>query len=303
MPNFADDNGAESDTMTTDNDMIGTRHTAVLTTGLQQWADGPTVMSGGMVMVCRSGRARLDVNFSTFELLPGTIITLFPNDVVALHQTDGAGLRVEALTYDADLLREACLQMEQTVYRQLRDNRCRPDAPTVTAIVDTMLRLLRLYSDDLCMSEQTAGNGQDTFDTIVLLHLKAFFLGFHDYVRREGTIGQPVTSRRRQELFNRFMTLVEQRYHELRNVSDYAALMNITPKYLNNIVQAVTQQTAKTVIDHFVVLQLKAALRTGGLSLKEISCRFNFNDQSFFCRYFKQHTGMTPKSFRQGSER
>lgn len=300
--------------------MIATRHTALLTTSLQQWADGPIVMSGGMVMVCRSGRARLDVNFSTFELLPGTIITLFPNDVVALHQTDGDELRVEALTYDADLLREACLQMEQTVYRQLRDNRCRPDAPTVTAIVDTMLRLLRLYSDDLCIvgadsnrarvgadsCRALAGNGQDTFDTIVLLHLKAFFLGFHDYVRREGNVGADsdrAPSRRRQELFNRFMTLVEQRYHELRNVSDYAALMNITPKYLNNIVQAVTQQTAKTVIDHFVVLQLKAALRTGGLSLKEISCRFNFNDQSFFCRYFKQHTGMTPKSFRQGSER
>lgn len=34
-------------------------------------------------------------------------------------------------------------------------------------------------------------------------------------------------------------------------------------------------------------------------SAKEIAADYRFSDFSFFCRYFKQHTGMTPQQFRK----
>lgn len=276
--------------MKIDSEMIGGTRAMLRLTDLREWCAGPVVLSGGMIMICRRGHTTMRINFCDYQLTEGTVMTLFPNDVVSVSSSDDDFL-VEVLGYDAALLREACLQLEQTVYTRLRDNRSRTDSPTVTAIIDTMFRMVRLYfeQEDCGCTEQ-----------IVLLQLKAFFVGFHDYVSRSPSADDEVTgSRRRRELFSRFMGLVEMHYKEYRDIASYAAIMNITPKYLNNIVQSVTAHTAKTVIDHFVVLQLKAALRTSGRSVKEVAWDFHFSDQSFFCRYFKRHTGFTPQSFRK----
>ena len=56
--------------------------------------------------------------------------------------------------------------------------------------------------------------------------------------------------------------------------------------------------TAKEIIDDFLILELKVALQSTGLSLKEIAEKYRFLDQSFFGRFFKKHTGMSPKAFR-----
>lgn len=272
-----------------DRDMIGSSRATLRVSDLGAWVREPEVLTGGKIMICRAGSALMRVNFCDYAMSEGSIMTLFPNDVVSVSSSAG-GFLVEVLSYDAALLREACLLLEQTVYTQLRDNRSRTDAPTVTAIIDTMFRMMRLYFEQpecRCIEQ------------IVLLQLKAFFVGFHDYVSRTSHASGVTGSRRRHELFSRFMSLVESHYKEHRDIAAYAAMMSITPKYLNNIVQSVTGHTAKTVIDHFVVLQLKVALRTGGKSVKEVAWDFHFSDQSFFCRYFKRHTGVSPQAFRK----
>ena len=40
-------------------------------------------------------------------------------------------------------------------------------------------------------------------------------------------------------------------------------------------------------------------LRTTNDSMQEIAFQLNFPDQSFFSRYFKKHTGITPAEYRQ----
>jgi AraC family transcriptional activator of pobA len=60
-----------------------------------------------------------------------------------------------------------------------------------------------------------------------------------------------------------------------------------------------TQQTSKTIIDHYAVMQLKLQLRNSSQSFKEISWEYNFSNYTFFCRYFRKHTGMSPKEFRE----
>ena len=42
-------------------------------------------------------------------------------------------------------------------------------------------------------------------------------------------------------------------------------------------------------------------LRTTNLTMQEIALRLDFPDQSFFSRYFKKNTGMTPAEYRGNS--
>ena len=285
--------------------------------GLEEWQDGPQVLTYGAILICRKGKARLNVNYKDWELYEGAVITLFPNDVVELKvdgdckspQTENGdckspetengdckspqtanSFQAEILKYNPSLLREASLQLEQTVYSSLREDRCRQDTPVVTNIINGMFSLLKVYFDQ---SECTC------ISQLVLCQLKAFFIGFHEYLQRNPQYRpDEVKSYRVRELFNRFMMLLESDYKISRDVNYYAEQMNISSKYLTNIVSQVTGHTPKTIIDQYVILQLKMHLKRTTQSIKEMAWEFHFADVSFFCRYFKKHTGLTPQQIR-----
>ena len=285
--------------------------------GLEEWQEGPQVLTYGAILICRKGKAMLNVNYKDWELYEGAVITLFPNDVVELKidgdfkspQTENGdckspetengdckspqtanSFQVEILKYNPSLLREASLQLEQTVYSSLRKDRCRQDTPVVTNIINGMFGLLKVYFDQ---SECTC------ISQLVLCQLKAFFIGFHEYLQRNPQYRpDEVKSYRVRELFNRFMMLLEKDYKISRDVNYYAAQMNISSKYLTNIVSQVTGHTPKTIIDQYVILQLKMHLKRTTQSIKEMAWEFHFADVSFFCRYFKKHTGLTPQQIR-----
>lgn len=94
------------------------------------------------------------------------------------------------------------------------------------------------------------------------------------------------------------MMLLERDYKISRDVNYYAEKMNISSKYLTNIVNQVTGHTPKTIIDQYVILQLKMHLKRTTQSIKEMAWEFHFADVSFFCRYFKKHTGLTLQQIR-----
>ena len=285
--------------------------------GLEEWQEGPQVLTYGAILICRKGKAMLNVNYKDWELYEGAVITLFPNDVVELKvdgdckspQTENRdckspetengdckspqtanSFQAEILKYNPSLLREASLQLEQTVYSSLREDRCRQDTPVVTNIINGMFSLLKVYFDQ---SECTC------ISQLVLCQLKAFFIGFHEYLQRNPQYRpDEVKSYRVRELFNRFMMLLEKDYKISRDVNYYAEKMNISSKYLTNIVNQVTGHTPKTIIDQYVILQLKMHLKRTTQSIKEMAWEFHFADVSFFCRYFKKHTGLTPQQIR-----
>ncbi|MEI3070561.1 MAG: hypothetical protein V8T23_13915 [Prevotella sp.] len=160
--------------------------------GLEEWQEGPQVLTYGAILICRKGKASLNVNYKDWELYEGAVITLFPNDVVELKidgdfkspQTENGdckspqtanNFQAEILKYNPSLLREASLQLEQTVYSSLRKDRCRQDTPVVTNIINGMFSLLKVYFDQ---SECTC------ISQLVLCQLKAFFIGFHEYLQR-----------------------------------------------------------------------------------------------------------------------
>lgn len=263
---------------------------SLFVSNLEEWRDEPQVLSYGAIMICRKGRAVLNVNYKDWDLFEGAVITVFPNDVVELKEVPSL-FEVEILKYNASLLREASLQLEQTVYSSLREDRCRQDTPVVTNIINAMFALLKVYfnqSECTCISQ------------LVLCQLKAFFIGFHEYLQRNPQYRpDKVKSYRVRELFNHFMMLMERDYKLSRDVNYYASLMNITSKYLTNIVRQVTGHTPKVIIDQYVILQAKMQLKRTSQSIKEIAWEYHFADVSFFCRYFKKHTGLTPQEIRK----
>ncbi|WP_053405813.1 AraC family transcriptional regulator [Persicobacter sp. CCB-QB2] len=108
---------------------------------------------------------------------------------------------------------------------------------------------------------------------------------------------KPDLNHSHQQLFFAFKHLVEQHFHENRNVNYYADLLSISPKHLNVIVRSITLNTAKNFIDQFIILEIKRSILSSDKRLKTIAYEMGFDEVTNFTKFFKKHTGQTPKTF------
>ena len=84
-----------------------------------------------------------------------------------------------------------------------------------------------------------------------------------------------------------------------RKVAFYADKLCITPKYLSEVVKEKTKKTPIEWINDSVIIIAKTFLKSTDLSIIHISEELNFPNPSFFCRYFKKHTGISPLKYRE----
>lgn len=115
-----------------------------------------------------------------------------------------------------------------------------------------------------------------------------------EQLQKEATIQKS----RKEQQFESFYNAVLKHYKESREVIFYADKLCITPKYLSNIIRSITGKSANDWINEYVTLEAKSMLRSTNLTIQEISEQLGFPNQSFFGKYFKQHTGMPPKEYR-----
>lgn len=108
---------------------------------------------------------------------------------------------------------------------------------------------------------------------------------------------QYMPNSKQRTLFLNFLDLLYYEYLNQRSVEFYANKLDITAKYLSFVTKKFTNKSASIIIDNFVIFKIKVLLYEGDMSVKRISELFNFKSQSFFGRYFKRITGMSPKAF------
>lgn len=104
---------------------------------------------------------------------------------------------------------------------------------------------------------------------------------------------------RQQDLFNRFIQLLQQDYMRERNINYYANRLCVTPRYLSRIIHEVSGHFASEHIALFVLAEAKQLIRSKQYTILAISERLNFSSASLFCRYFKKLTGYTPKEYQE----
>ena len=102
---------------------------------------------------------------------------------------------------------------------------------------------------------------------------------------------------RQRVIYLKMLELLNTYYKKNRSVAFYADKLCISSKYLSNITVHYTGLPASVVIDNFVMFNAKVMLYDGELNIKKISDLFNFQSQSFFGRYFKRNTGISPREF------
>ena len=100
------------------------------------------------------------------------------------------------------------------------------------------------------------------------------------------------------DFVRKFSQLVEKKFRETRNVSDYAALMGIAADTLTKKLQKLGYKAPSLIIRQRIVTEAKRLLIYTNRSVKEISCETGIDDPHYFSRIFRKETGFTPLQYR-----
>lgn len=100
-------------------------------------------------------------------------------------------------------------------------------------------------------------------------------------------------------LLRNFQKLIEKHFTQLKLPKDYAELLYITPNHLNAICKDALGMAAGEIIRNRIILEAKRLLINLDLSITQIAYDLNFNDNSYFSKFFKKYTGTTPEDFRK----
>ncbi len=107
------------------------------------------------------------------------------------------------------------------------------------------------------------------------------------------------TSDYQSVLLNNFQELIDQNFKNKKLPKEYAELLYITPNHLNALCKDILGNSAGELIRSRVVLEAKRLLVNKEISVTEIAYLLNFQDASYFVKFFKKYTEFTPEQFRK----
>lgn len=237
-----------------------------------------------MGMVVR-GQLRGIINLQEHTLQEGTIVFITPGTIVEpLEVSDDFLLEGMGLPADLFLMAHGGRLLE-LFNGQVKDGR-RIVSFEERTILDRMLRLLHdLMGED--------GTSKEVIYSLITTVTHYYDQLFHDRT----SVPSPSHS---NEIFNRFLRLVNLHGSKEHQLAFYAEKLCITSRYLGTVVLATSGVGAKEWIDRAVISTAKVLLRHSDKQTSEIADELNFPNVSFFCKYFKRLTGSTPQQYRKG---
>ena len=244
-----------------------------------------------VLVLCREGSLEIELNYSRYNLLKNGFLIVTPFDIIAMKKcTDD--FCCTTLIMPTFLFTPLLHDINLPRYEYVKQN-------PVTYLKGEYLEYLEQVLDILEKARRMVED--DVFDKIAEKQLASLFIAQQDYLRKCGHTNNEhmeyVT--RKKELFRNFIASLLKSHSLSREVLFYANELGISSGYLNEICNDVSSHSAKDIIDSTVMARLKFELSYTSKSVQELADEYNFPSQSYFTRYYKRLTGMTPSEFRK----
>ena len=251
--------------------------------------NGPSKLEVVSIGLCLEGSTRFNISLREFELIPGRMVIALPNQIIE-HRQFSSNFRGIFFAVSKSLL-ESLPKVGNVLsfFFFLKDYPC----------FDLNLHEQEMIKEYYAFIRKRLRNKDDKYRREVVMGLmQGFFFElcniFNSYAPDASAV---VKSKSRKEyIFERFYESLVQ---SERSVKFYADQLCLTPKHLSGVVKEVSGKTVGEWIDELVILEAKALLNSSSMNIQEIADRLNFANQSFFGKYFKHYTGMSPKEYRK----
>jgi len=236
------------------------------------------------------GSGKQTIDFQNFPVRPYQIYFMIPGQVHSWDfegEVDGYIINFSAALFQSFLLKANYLEDFPFFSGDVQD-----------AVIDIPKQLqekvIALFEELIKENETVKPMGTDLVKTIMLQL-------FIHIARLNIAIQQSPVPSYNYTLLRNFQKLIEKNYVQLKLPKQYADLLYITSNHLNALCNDVLGMPAGEVIRNRVILEAKRLLINQDMTVQEISNHLNFADNSYFTKFFKKQTGLTPEEFRKKS--
>ena len=267
-----------------------------------------TYLSAGLLLTCKNteiftfphkhtfyhlvlftkGGGTHSIDFKTFDVTPYQIYFMIPGQVHSWSfegDVDGYVIHFSPAFFESFLLKNEYLD-QFPFFSGIIDDAVIQIGPTLQQ------KIVSLFEEIIAENERPGPMAADMIRSILLQIF--ILLNRTNTDTKEKTL--PAYNR---TLLKTFQKLIEKNYPTLKLPRDYAELMYITPNHLNALCNDLLGISAGEVIRNRILLEAKRLLINLDLTIAEIAYRLNFNDNSYFTKFFKKYTGVTPEEFRK----
>lgn len=249
--------------------------------------------SGVMVCMICSGTVKVTIDGKHFELRRNSMMVMHDSAVVSDFKCSKACMGY-CITYPNSFVASSSLVTTDW----LTINMIFGKSPCLQVCEKDIEQLHSIAST---FSQFVGVNANEYDHKVQSLLFDAFFYALVSIMKKYAHADLDKRERlsRPDDIMRRFTALINTSCERERSVEYYASQLDITPKYLSLICKKRTGFNASKIIDSAVIRKAKVLLRQQGLSVLEVSERLNFVSQSFFGKYFKQRTGVSPSRYKE----
>ena len=244
-----------------------------------------------VLVFCESGELTFELNYTSYTLREKGFLIITPLDILTFENSS-ADYASTVLVLPSEAFSPILKDINLLNFKYIKH----------TPVVYLQNEYLTLYKQVLStlwhIKELVA---EEEFDKIASLQISSLAVVQQDYYNKyvapkdNGFEYIP----RKKELFRNFIHELLESHQVSREVLFYANELGVSSGYLNEVCNEVSGHSAKAIIDSAVTARLKYELSYTSKSVQELAEEYNFPSQSYFTRYYKRMTGLTPSEFRK----
>jgi len=242
---------------------------------------GPFLVEDYRMSVLVKGEVDITVNLIDYHVTAGQMIFVGRGSIVQLRNASKETF-VKGIILSADLMSQVFPDKKLPLFNS-----------TTTAFLHEASIDDRKYLDNIILTTWSLVHSNN-YPEEVLHSLFSAIVNYYDHLYGLST-NRPQND---TNLFNQFISLVNQYSDRERSIPFYADKLCLSPRYFSTLIQEQSGKTAKYWIDASVVTRAKVLLRHTPKTISQISAELNFPNDSFFCKFFRRLTGCSPSEYR-----
>lgn len=251
----------------------------------------PRIIQAAGICICLKGEAEINVESKKYRIKEGDMCVVFPDDILHVRKKS-KDFKGYIIVLTPEFIYSINIPASTQVYLFIKEHRC------ISLSDKEREDLIKMYED---MKTYDARLNQP-YRREISQHLAiAIVYEIISLYKKGEPVDQQSYSRKDQIYFD-FMELVHSNFKKERGIEFYADKLCISSRHLSSICKELDGQTAKKCIDEQIIINIEMLLSTTTLTVAQIADEFNFPNASFFTKFFKEHTGITPKEYRNGEK-
>ena len=234
------------------------------------FANYPMKLSFTIVILIVSGGIKVKINLEDFEAGAGDAITVFKGNIGEFCSLL-PNTRIAVIAFSDEFFNVmkhigTAISIQQQIYTN-------PVSHIEKGFFEDSLDIYKKMKSKLSEVDNIFREGALQGYTQVLM-----FNAYYYFTKMKNNVNSSSEYNRNQEIYSRFIQC-------------------ISPKYLSQVIKNVTGRLAGEWISDYVILEAKALLKSNKYTVQQVCDMLNFANQSFFGKYFKRKTGMSPKNY------